>query len=687
MMTTTKNDLIRTNARLHTLIEIGLELASERDMERLLHKVCDATRHLFQATYVTLGILDLDDRTVTRVVSCGSVEAPWIAAGETVPGLLGTVTTERRTIRGMNPDGDPLKLMLPASHPPVKSFLAAPIASPAHVYGWICFVGNDGREFTEDDEHLVMALSGQVGRIYENGHFHALAERRLSDLIRERDRAQRYLDTAEVMLIALDKHARIKLVNRFACNVLGWKAEDLMGRDWIDTCLPERIRDVWRHEKYDEVLDGHVAFGENPVLTRSGEERQIEWRNTVLRDDAGQVTGTLSSGTDITERQALEAQFQHSQKMDAIGQLAGGIAHDFNNLLTVILGFSNLLLADLAVDDPHRGDIAEIHQAGQRAAALTRQLLTFSRKQLIEPVLLDLNVVTEEMREMLQRLIGDDVRIIVASGPSPALMLCDHGQIEQVIMNLVVNARDAMPGGGAVTIEITDVTLGAEQMTRGGRLERGPYVKITVTDTGVGMTGPVLAHLFEPFFTTKGPGKGTGLGLATVHGIAGRCGGGIDVTSVLGRGTTFTLYFPQALPGPLAARLGAPASHASACTQLVLVVDDDQGVRDLARRMLGRLGYRVLGASDAAEARSVFLENPSIDLILTDVVMPGESGPECVRSLQVDHPGLRVVYMSGYAEDAIAHRGVLDPGIVFLHKPFTAETLLLKISEGLDAIH
>jgi two-component system cell cycle sensor histidine kinase/response regulator CckA len=685
-MAATQDDLVRSNARLHSLIEIGFELASERDMERLLHKVCEATRRLFQATYVTLGIVDLDDRKLKRVVTCGAIDAPWMTAGETVPGMLGTVMSERRTMRGNNPDGDPRKLELPDSHPLVKSFLAAPIASPAHVYGWICFVDNDNRVFTDDDEHLIMALSGQVGRIYENGHFHALAEKRLSELALERDRAQRYLDTAEVMLVALDKNARIQLVNRFACGVLGWSAENLLGRDWIDMCLPEGIREAWRHQKFADVLDGHLPIGENPVLTQSGQERQIEWRNTVLRDDAGQVTGTLSSGTDITERQSLEAQFQHAQKMDAIGQLAGGIAHDFNNLLTVILGFSNLVMSDLAADDPRRGDIQEIHQAGQRAAALTRQLLTFSRKQLIEPALLDLNVVMEDMREMLQRLIGDDVRIVVVNGPSPAWMMCDPGQIEQVIMNLVVNARDAMPGGGAVTVEITDVTLSSSQMTRGGRLERGPYVKVTVTDTGAGMTSGVLAHLFEPFFTTKGPGKGTGLGLATVHGIAGRCGGGIDVSSVVGSGTTFTLYFPQALPGPLAKHLGATPRPARACTQLILVVDDDQGVRDLARRMLGRLGYRVLGAADAAEARAVFLENPSIDVILTDVVMPGESGPECVRSLQVDHPDLRAVYMSGYAEDAIAHRGVLDPGIVFLHKPFTVETLFLKISEGLDAV-
>ena len=686
-MPTTHDQLIRTNARLHALIEIGVDLALERDMERLLHKVCEATRQLFQASYVTLGIVDLHERTLKRVVTCGAGDALWLAEGDAVPGVLGTVMSERRLIRGSNPDGDPRKLMLPDSHPPVKSFLAAPIASPDHVYGWICFVGNEGGAFSEDDEHVVMALSGQVGRIYENCHFHALAEKRLSELVGARDRAQRYLDTAEVMLIALDSDGRIQLVNRFACGVLGWSAADLLGKDWIDTCLPQRVRETWRREQFARLLDGHLPFGENAVLTQSGEERQIEWRNTILRDDAGQVTGTLSSGTDITERQALEAQFQQAQKMEAVGQLAGGIAHDFNNLLTVILGFSNLVMADLAADDPRRGDIQEIRHAGERAAALTRQLLTFSRKQVVEHAVLDLNVVTEQMREMLQRLIGDDVRIVVVHAPAPAWMSCDRGQIEQVIMNLAVNARDAMSGGGMLTIDISGITVGADQTTQGGRLERGPYVKLTVTDTGAGMTSAVQAHLFEAFFTTKGPGKGTGLGLATVHGIVGRCGGGIDVESVLGAGTTFTLYFPQVPPGSALAPVSAPLRHARAGTQLVLVVDDDHGVRDLARRLLERLGYRVLGASDAAEARAMFRQNPSIDVMLTDVVMPGESGPACARALQVDHPNLRVVYMSGYAEDTIAHHGVLDPGIVFLHKPFTVETLGLKISEGIDAVH
>jgi CheY-like chemotaxis protein len=246
-----------------------------------------------------------------------------------------------------------------------------------------------------------------------------------------------------------------------------------------------------------------------------------------------------------------------------------------------------------------------------------------------------------------------------------------------------VNARDAMLDGGTLTIEIADVSLATDYSTRGGRLPSGPYVTMTFTDTGTGMTPDVLAHLFEPFFTTKGPGKGTGLGLATVHGIVERCGGGINVESALGRGTVFTLYFPKTIPSQLSEAAKTPSSRAHERAQLVLVVDDDLGVRDLARRLLERAGYRVLVAANAAEGRALVTANPSIDLILTDVIMPGDSGPEFVHSL--DQPNMKVVYMSGFAEDTIAHHGVLDPGIVFLHKPFTAETLSRKVSEGLDS--
>src|SRR5579862_1906854 len=293
-------DLSAANARLRALINIGLELASEQDADRLLQNVCASARDLFGATYVTLGLLDRQDRTLRRVVTEGSAPTGWERLGEQAPGVFGTIVSERRAVRRDDVGGDPAALGLPASHPEIRAFLAVPLASPTHVYGWICLVGNEGRPFAADDEPLVMALSGQVGRIYENGYFYALARK-------ERDRAQRYLDTAEVILLALDLEGRITQVNRYGCALLGWTAEELVGRDWIDLCVPVRLRDSRRTE-FHHRLGGNLSIVESPVLTRPGEERLIEWRNTLMRDAAGRVTGTFSSGTDISERAQAQAQ-------------------------------------------------------------------------------------------------------------------------------------------------------------------------------------------------------------------------------------------------------------------------------------------------------------------------------------------------------------------------------------------
>jgi two-component system cell cycle sensor histidine kinase/response regulator CckA len=336
-------DLRTANARLRALINIGLELSSERDADRVLQRVCVAARDLFGATYVTLGILDPTDRTVQRFITCGedatcgARAAHWIKTGDAVSGILGTVVTERRTLRGDNPGGDPARLQLPLLHPDVQAFLAAPIVSPTHVYGWICLVGNEGRSFAEDDEHLVMALSAQVGRIYENLSFSTMAQTRAEELEHEilerqqaesalrheRDRAQRYLDTAEVILLKLDLAGRITLVNRYACALLGWTADELVGRDWIETCLPARTRDALR-KTFHNLLGGDLSIVENPILTRSGEERLIEWRHRLLRDDAGRVIGTFSSGTDATDRhRAVDALRTAEERMRFALEAAG----------------------------------------------------------------------------------------------------------------------------------------------------------------------------------------------------------------------------------------------------------------------------------------------------------------------------------------------------------------------------
>jgi two-component system, cell cycle sensor histidine kinase and response regulator CckA len=499
----------------------------------------------------------------------------------------------------------------------------------------------------------------------------------------ERDRAQRYLDSADVILLALDLTGRVTLINRKGSELLGRAEPDLLGCDWVTTCVPTRLHESVA-ARLAGALAGDCAVVENPILTAAGDERLIEWRNSVLRDEAGRVTGTFSSGMDVTDRRSLERQYQQAQKMEGIGRLAGSVAHDFNNLLTAILGYCELLLAGREPADPAVADILEIQKAGQRAEGLTRQLLAFSRKQLVEPMPLDLNLVVADMRDLLERLIGEDVTVRLTLQPGLAQVQADRGQLEQVVMNLALNARDAMLRGGTLRIETANVHLDEHYAKTHIAVHPGAYVVLTVTDTGTGMPADVQARLFEPFFTTKEPGKGTGLGLATVHGIVMRSGGSIDVYSEVGRGTAFKVYLPQVAGSEAVAAAPMAPARKSTGAETVLVVEDADGLRELTQRLLERLGYTVLIAADAAEALTIFEGDPAIDVLLTDVVLPGISGPELIRQVIADRPGLRVIFMSGYTEETITHHGVLKPGVDFLQKPFTSDTLGRKIREVLD---
>jgi PAS domain S-box-containing protein len=467
----------------------------------------------------------------------------------------------------------------------------------------------------------------------------------------------------------------------------------MLGYDTVDRVLQLDVaRDVYLDPRERARLKRHAAedeevTGETQWKRRDGTPITVRLRVRTVRDAQGEIAYYEGLVEDITEQRRLEQQFIQAQKMEAVGRLAGGVAHDFNNLLTAIAGYTDLLLDELDPTDPKRENLQEIRAAAHRATGLTRQLLAFSRRQVMQARVLDLNYVVRAVERMLQRLIGEDITLKMALSPTPTVVKADAGQLEQVILNLAVNARDAMPDGGCLTIETADVELDeAAARLRGGGMTPGRYALLVVSDTGVGMDAETLSHAFEPFFTTKGAGKGTGLGLATVYGIVKQSGGWIWVDSAPGRGATFEIYLPR-VDGP-AESLDEAADLAPTRggRETVLLVEDDGAVRDVAARVLGQKGYSVLPAPDGPAALKLARSHAgTIDLLLTDLIMPGMTGRELAAALEAERPGLRVLFMSGYTDDTVVRYGVLEAGLAYLQKPFAAEALARKVREVLDA--
>ena len=470
--------------------------------------------------------------------------------------------------------------------------------------------------------------------------------------------------------------------------LFGYAAEEV-GQDlasWSSRVHPADLKAVM--DSVRQMIDGggRSWSGEYRFRRRDGAYAHILSRGHILRDAGGKAVRMIGAMIDVTERKKLEEQLRGAQKMEAIGRLAGGIAHDFNNLLTVINGYSEILLTRVEGGSPLAADLQEINKAGQRAATLTRQLLAFSRRQILEPKVLDLNPVISELEKMLRRLIGEDIELAARLDPAIGRVKIDPGQLEQVIMNLAVNARDAMPQGGKLSIETVNVELDEAYAAEHAGARAGSYVMLAVSDEGCGMDETVKSHLFEPFFTTKEKGKGTGLGLATVYGIVKQHGGYIWVYSEVGRGTTFKIHLPRVEGAVEYPRPRGRGTGAQKGSETVLVVEDDPAVRRLVEEALRRNGYQVLMASSSNEARNLCLtQRRPIDLLLTDVVMPDLSGHELAKLLELLRPGLRVLYMSGYTDDTIVHHGVLDAGTAFLQKPFSPDALAAKVREVLDS--
>ena len=490
---------------------------------------------------------------------------------------------------------------------------------------------------------------------------------------------------AEAVMI-VDAGARIVYVNPAFEKVTQYTREEAIGQNprilKSGKHDAEFYRSMWAVLTAGQVWNGHLT-NKRKDGTLYDEDSTI----SPVRDAAGAIVNYVAVKRDVTEQAILEGQLRQSQRMEAVGQLASGIAHDFNNLLGVINGLSDLVLSQLPPGDQTHSDVEEIHAAGERAAVLTRQLLAFSRQQIVEPRVVNVSTVVAGMESLLRRVLGEDVNLVVVPGVDMDSVKADVGQLEQVLTNLAVNARDAMPQGGTLTIGTQNVTVEKRYARRhGADVPVGSYVRLAVTDSGVGMDEATRARIFEPFFTTKAQGQGTGLGLSTVYGIVKQSQGFIWVYSEVGQGTCFKVYLPRVSEAPAPARDGpAPTVASRACTETILILEDNEGLRRLATRLLEKAGYTVLAAGGGREAlRLLEREDVPVHLLLSDVVMPDMGGPQAAKLLGQMRPGMKVLYMSGYTSDTVVRQGVLESQVHFVGKPFTEAELLRKVGEALD---
>jgi two-component system, cell cycle sensor histidine kinase and response regulator CckA len=540
-----------------------------------------------------------------------------------------------------------------------------------------------------DELHLSLAVRGLVGLVLlfdVYTIYQQLQIYRIRHALVHHEQLFRLISEHAADMIAVVDASGKRLYNSPSYErILGYTVEELQSTSSLDQVHPDDRALV--EEAAREIDSGSPGRAiQYRMRGKDGTWHVLESRSSPVLDAAGNVEKLVIVNRDVTERKHLEEQFRQSQKMEAVGRLSGGVAHDFNNLLGVIIGYAEFLQESIEPDNPIRGSADEILKAGKRAASLTRQLLAFSRQQVLDPKVIDLNSAVADMEKLLRRLIGEDIELATKLPPDLGRVKADQGQLEQVILNLAVNARDAMPQGGKLIITTENFAMDEAFVRRYPYpVQPGPYVCLTVTDTGIGMDAETKARAFEPFFTTKEKGKGTGLGLSTVYGVVKQSGGYIDIESTVNVGTTFKIYLPRVdeaihAPGPVSDANGSLSGK-----ETILLVEDEGSLRTLTRTSLELLGYKVLEAKDGIEALDVSDHyEHGVDLLLTDMVMPGMGGRALAEELSRRRPETKLIYMSGYTGQSVGEKGPIGPGSDFLMKPFTRETLARKVRDVLN---
>jgi two-component system cell cycle sensor histidine kinase/response regulator CckA len=700
------------NARLHAETEKrARQLAVLHEMDRAITtslRISDVyhafSRHairLLPYDRTSITLLEGDEMCVTYVTG---------EEDETMP-PVGTTLSRKTSIPGrVVTQGQPLLRHHiatnnhsaedePLGRGDIQSSMIIPLRVKGQVIGTWNLGSRQTGSYNPDDLDIAQAMADQLAiaidnaRLFEQAKQEITERKRVEEALRESEEKYRTLiERMSEGLLQVDNDDVIQLVNDRFCEMVGYSRDELVGKAAFELLWQENDQEFAEEEHpfTSEILDQR----EIQLKKKSGEIIWVQIGVAPVVDADNKVIGSVIIHTDITERKRaeetrakLEDQLRQSQKMEAVGTLAGGIAHDFNNLLTAIMGYSGLALDELPPDDPRYNDIQGIQKTAQRAADLTRQLLAFARRQVVEPRILDLNELILNMGKMLRRLIGEDIELVILPDSNPGLVKVDPGQFEQVLVNLAINARDAMPNGGKLIIETANVILDLDYIREHAEVIPGEYVMLAVSDNGVGMTEEIKFHIFEPFFTTKEVDRGTGLGLATCFGIVKQSNGHIWVYSEPGQGTTFKVYLPRVdKEKPDFLFRYKEFSDLPRGSETVLLVEDEEAVRNLVGRILREQGYRLLVAANGNEALQLAQNQPNenIHLVVADVVMPQMGGKALIDQLKMMRPDIKVLFISGYTDKTIVHHGLLESGIPFLQKPFSPDKLVRKVREVLD---